>query len=795
MNKFKISFCLLLIGGNLTAQDTVKVFPGADERTPSRSQYFSWINNTNEGATEKQTLVNLSFFEWLYKEYGMKLDIYAFDAGVIDGKNFYGSMYSERFKEKFPKGFDGVYGKAKSIGTRLGIWGGPDGFGNSKEEADARKAEMVKLCKDYEWALFKFDAVCGPLRLDKENEFIGMMKECRRYSPDLILLNHRLGLEKAKPYATTFLWGGQETYIDVHTYNNCTAPHNRAGALERGLVPELRRLTEDHGVCISSCLDYWEDDLVLQAFNRNLILAPEIYGNPWLLSDNEFPKLARIYNIHKKYSDILVDGITLPESYGPYAVSRGDKSTRFITMRNLSWNSKTYSIKLDEEIGLVGNGKINVHKYHPAEKNMGTFEYGEVMDIVVEPFRSVLIKVSSEPNNDDICINGTDFEVVRNVEGKDIIVKLLGMPGTVRRINISDSDNYRNITIDGKSYNKLLKGKSAEIKFDGNKLKQHYHRKLSDFKVIPVSSDAEALYEATAYAADNNALEVRSLERSGITKIKEVKDARDAFFEQKAFVDRGVWDKYLFDGNMDTGFWPSMRYGIDQRIKGGCFRLDLGKCIEVDSVIVRVGNELEQEPILTDEGNFAYVSTDLNTWNEKLFLGGLNMIIPINENMRYLKIPYQPTCIREIEVYSNGKKPESDSFRASNLFADSKNINCKKMWKCSFALDEIADNSYISVALNGKHGIEGAYAAMKIDGHLVGAPSRAVSYPSNTWEFVNKRSDSNYTYYFPLDNSVVGKSVEVFVMGYDNEKLDFKPEVWISSYPIPFKEKTMIIQR
>ena len=35
-----------------------KKYAGADERTPSRAQYFSWINNTNEGSTEKQTLIN-----------------------------------------------------------------------------------------------------------------------------------------------------------------------------------------------------------------------------------------------------------------------------------------------------------------------------------------------------------------------------------------------------------------------------------------------------------------------------------------------------------------------------------------------------------------------------------------------------------------------------------------------------------------------------------------------------------------------------------------------------------------
>ena len=36
------------------------------ESTPSVPQYFSWINNTNEGSTEEQTLINLEFFKWLY---------------------------------------------------------------------------------------------------------------------------------------------------------------------------------------------------------------------------------------------------------------------------------------------------------------------------------------------------------------------------------------------------------------------------------------------------------------------------------------------------------------------------------------------------------------------------------------------------------------------------------------------------------------------------------------------------------------------------------------------------------
>ena len=320
----------------LEAQE--KIFPGAVEKTPSRSQYFSWINNTNEGPTEQQTLTNLEFFKWLQDEYGMILDIFAFDANAIDRAGYNGSVESPKFKGQFPNGFAPIAKKGAEMGTRLGIWGGPDGFGNTPQEEKERTELMVSLCRDHGFELFKFDAVCGDLRTEKQSAFINMMTECRKYSPNLILLNHRLnlGVEGVK-HATTWLLGGDETYIDVHMINHSTATHHRAGALSRSLVPELQRLTEDCGVCISSCLDYWEDDLILQAFNRSLILAPEIYGNPWLLRDDEYPKLARIFNLTRKYKDILVNGIILPEEkYGEKTVSHSDQKTRFLTLRNLS---------------------------------------------------------------------------------------------------------------------------------------------------------------------------------------------------------------------------------------------------------------------------------------------------------------------------------------------------------------------------------------------------------------------------------------------------------------------------
>ena len=60
-----LTFLALLVFGFSYAQE--KVFPGADDSTHSKAQYFSWINNTNEGTTEEHTLINLQFFEWLQK--------------------------------------------------------------------------------------------------------------------------------------------------------------------------------------------------------------------------------------------------------------------------------------------------------------------------------------------------------------------------------------------------------------------------------------------------------------------------------------------------------------------------------------------------------------------------------------------------------------------------------------------------------------------------------------------------------------------------------------------------------
>ena len=97
----------------------------------------------------------------------MELDVYSLDVGNIDDGPFtagvgrlipdhWGTLDSPEFKQQFPNGFDPIYEKARSFGCRLGVWLGPDGFGRTPAEEKARTDMLIKLCRDYNFMLFKF---------------------------------------------------------------------------------------------------------------------------------------------------------------------------------------------------------------------------------------------------------------------------------------------------------------------------------------------------------------------------------------------------------------------------------------------------------------------------------------------------------------------------------------------------------------------------------------------------------------------------------------------------------------
>ncbi|MBQ0086210.1 MAG: hypothetical protein KBS72_00790 [Bacteroidales bacterium] len=100
---FTLALGTLLMSSDMQAQTAPFSKGGATQQTPSKSEYFSWIDHTWEGSTEEQTLANLNFFKWLKDTYGMQLDIYALDAGNIDGHNHYGYYRSGRILKTIEK--------------------------------------------------------------------------------------------------------------------------------------------------------------------------------------------------------------------------------------------------------------------------------------------------------------------------------------------------------------------------------------------------------------------------------------------------------------------------------------------------------------------------------------------------------------------------------------------------------------------------------------------------------------------------------------------------------------------
>ncbi|MBO5256250.1 MAG: hypothetical protein J6C42_01950, partial [Clostridia bacterium] len=540
---------------------------------------------------------------------------------------------------------------------------------------------------------------------------------------------------------------------------------NRAFLFNRGHVPGLQRLTEDHGVCISSCIDYFEDDLIYQAFSRSLILAPEIYGNPWLMRDDELPILANIYNLHRRYNSILVNGMELPDFKGASTVVRGDGKRRFLTTGNATWEMQTYSVTLDESLGLEPCESVSVVIRHPYVQYKGEFKYGETVEIPMSPFRAYLIEICDSAVCDDEPANCA-YQVIRSKDGVNQEIKLVQADGDV-------------VTKGGRT---LYTGAA----FDKTEAIPQF---LGTAEECDVPIDAETLYEATCFALDNDSLEKRALRRSGPTAIPEVQAARDAFFGQRTYVLRGCDSEFLFDKNPDTFFDGSSKYyagGL--RIDGGCMRIDLGEIVDCDAIEIEYystnGNNTHQLKPQQAPAS-AEISSDLYGWNTVTLTedrddgsytmeyvrdsihdiltddGHRRTAVYTGGCIRYFRMPEPIDRVFAFRVMKNGEDITPASAKVNNLMASYSKKTTVSAKKVTVKPE---NTGRLAIAVNGKHGREGVYCAAKIDGQPAGFPERAPSYPSNVWEHLVRLQDHDNTYFMDITPDLVGREIEVYAL-------------------------------
>jgi hypothetical protein len=481
----------------------------------------------------------------------------------------------------------------------------------------------------------------------------------------------------------------------------------------------------------------------------------------------------------------------LPEaSYGSKAVSRGDVDTRLITLRNLSWDQKKFQLHISEEIGLNKEQQYEVRVIHPTEKIIGAFKYGERCTIDLAPFRSALVLVTPAGEG-GLGIKGSDYEIVRDVEDQDKIINLLGLPGESRWITLdAGGSKFNEATINGRPNRKLVKGKQVKIDFPGEKLSEDYYRNIGELTECEVPDDAEALYEATVYSADNNALEVRSLERSGPSEIPAVIAAREAFVNQPLFEARGLWDRFMFDGDESTAFYVSRRTRRSPLINYGSLRIDFGQTIHLDELVIETEDEHGLQPWKYGEAAHMEVSVDLKHWKPITVLAGPLMKAKLDPNVpvRYIRFRGTPDKIVEVKGYLKGRELNRDSWRGSNLFSPYARFKAEAAWSISTVVNEIHPGTYLALALEGEHGVEGAYAAIRVDGLAVGAPDRSPSYPCNAWEYPVQRANSHYTYYIPLRKEMEGRKIDIVVLGMKGGEKKFKPNAYLTCYPVPYQK-------
>jgi hypothetical protein len=161
--------------------------------------------------------------------------------------------------------------------------------------------------------------------------------------------------------------------------------------------------------------------------------------------------------------------------------------------------------------------------------------------------------------------------------------------------------------------------------------------------------------------------------------------------------------------------------------------------------------------------------------------------------IRYVRFDGTPERIVEIEGFRDGRMLNRANWRASQLFASFPRAAPVKAWQHSFTLDDIPEGARLAIALHGEHGVEGAYAALRVNGQPVGAPDRAVSYPNNSWENPPQTTASNYTYYLPLTPEMAGARIDAVILGLRGGAAAFKPEVWLTSSPSPLRPRLLTL--
>jgi len=776
--------------------------------------YFDWLCHDNSGPRESEVLANFAALRRLKELYGLQFDIYNSDAGLVESQGTYYPQFKANFLSRFPAGLKPLAEGSKALGMRLGLWLGPDGFGERAEEMTARKEQLLSWVRDFNVGLFKMDTVVSDLShpdkyvLEKKYQNLAdALAEARRIDPGFVAINHRIN---DSPYMLTItdclLWRGEETYIDVHISNETASLYNRDCSIGRELTSEFYRTPfrqfEDHGICFNSCLERWEDDLVAQAFGRASVLSPEMYGTFFFLGDEDYPRLARLVQLHKRLEPLLKTAYPLPGG----DIAHADGASSVVLVRNMTWEPAVKTISLDASIGLAAapGAPLTVRQRHPWEMLMKRAGDGAVLGgtlaVELDPFSLRLIQIDTVAPAEPI-VAGIPYEIVPGPDAESFGIKFLGSPGQTAEVAFL---NFGDRTVRTRAGQPVPTGdKPWPAAFPGTPAAGPSFARLAGFGDDPAgAAEGQRLAELAKFSIDDDALEVREMVRlkrepSGLPEI----EACRAYMWDKVAAAEGTF-RNAFDGDPGTrwsdGFprrSPFTGSPAAYRSETSLWRIDLGRPTDLATLELRVVRRTDAAFLEAVE-----TSADLTTWTRtdgsslaaaesipaagslsqrgqtiKIFdvdAGDQRPVvisIPLSGRpCRYVRIRGRNFGVSEILGFDGaGRSLDRSGWRATNFLGETPAPR-RVLSAIHVPAEDTPGREYAIAVTAGPakfDPVDGVYVVALVDGRPVVPRHRAPSYPYHNYEWNSGAPKlAGMTFRIPIDRAWKGKTVEFRVM-------------------------------
>ncbi|MHB0998337.1 MAG: alpha-galactosidase [Armatimonadota bacterium] len=441
--------------------------------------YNSWLTSSMPYTEEEILGLIQTFDEKLYKPYGASFDTFCIDLGWSTRDKVW-----EIDHKQFPNEFAGIRDAARKSKSSIGLWLSPtngyspasfdneiaakDGYEmmnlggllpclGAKKYPEQLKNRMVDMAQKYGVKHYKLDfylSYCpetthGHQPGDLSNEpiaegLIAAMTAVRKVQPEVWLEPTCFGFNPSPwwlfytnsvigTFGNDFPSGRVPCPVYRESYTTARDYYNLQGA---GLLPVPIAAQEVLGLWQQSPEPFMNDGVI--TVMRGHMFLP-MYINPKYMNDSRWTLLAGLINWARKNSGVLQetvallpaswqDGISIPrftsdstmpdEPYG-YAHFKGNKG--LVALRNPWIMPHTYSVKLDEFIGVPsGASGISAVSIYPEPRVYGkALKYGDTLDVKLAPYETLVLsmapkqKLSGLPDASSAVLNQIS---VNNVE-------------------------------------------------------------------------------------------------------------------------------------------------------------------------------------------------------------------------------------------------------------------------------------------------------------------------------------------------------------------------------------------